>query len=148
MSNINSESLHLSPTVKRHLSGTKMLLCMSNKRKPFKEINYVSTYLNVYLTDVLWSKFPAWQQCKSFPWHCRDKPQLFSHLYFISFTWVPSEPKPRSFTSISISIACLFIAKPFHHDTLPFFMQISNWLLVKCALQLLCIKEASLTFWN
>ena len=61
---------------------------------------------------------------------CRNKPPLFPHLYFISTAWVPSEPKLRPPASISISIACLVIAKAFHRDT-PSFMQISNWLHVK-----------------
>lgn len=87
------------------------------------------SYLNVYLFHE--STFPARDSnVKVFRWRYRNKPPLFPHLYFISTAWVPSEPKLRPLASISISIACLVIAKPLHHDT-PSFMQISNWLLVK-----------------
>lgn len=87
------------------------------------------SYLNVYLFHE--STFPARDSnVKFFRWRYRNKPPLFPHLYFISTAWVPSEPKLRPLASISISIACLVIAKPLHHDT-PSFMQISNWLLVK-----------------
>lgn len=99
----------------------------------------------------LFSKVSSpWQQCESFQWRCRNKPPLFSHLYFISIAWVPSEPTLRLRASISISIACLFIAKLFHHDMLPFFMQISNWLLVKICSAIIVHQKSfiELLRWN
>lgn len=84
MSNINSESLHLSPAVKRHLSGTKMLLCMSNKRKPFKEINYLCC---LKLFQLIWMS--TWQMFSEVSFQPDSNAKVFPDTVGINLNYFP-----------------------------------------------------------